>query len=193
MSDVHIIAGLGNPGETYERTRHNVGFMTVDRLSDRHGGGFRKGKGSYVETRISVGGAPVILVKPLTFMNLSGQAVQQVVQFYKVTDLDRLLVVVDDFHLPFGTLRLRPGGSAAGQKGLQSVMQSLATPTVPRLRIGIGTPRGNPANYVLTPFGKAEQADLPLILDHAADAVERTVSHGLTDAMNLYNKHLLDD
>ncbi|MDX9864187.1 MAG: aminoacyl-tRNA hydrolase [Anaerolineaceae bacterium] len=184
----YLIVGLGNPGREYRDTRHNVGFMAVDRFCEMQGVRLGKVKFQAIigETRIGV--EKVILAKPQTFMNLSGNAVASVVRFYKIA-LENVLVVHDDLDLPFGTLRLRPGGGAGGQKGLQSTIDRLGTQQFPRMRIGIGRPSGqmDAAAYVLQKFGSADQEELDMILRRAAEAIEIFVREGLDSAMNRFN------
>ena len=123
-------------------------------------------------------------------MNESGRAVQQVCQFYKIQKFSNLLVVLDDINLPFGTIRLRPGGTDGGQKGLRSILQTMGTSRIPRLRVGIGVPKGEASKYVLSKFSKKEQKLLPEIIETAADAVETFGTQGLEVAMNLFNRYL---
>ncbi len=190
MSEIvtYIIVGLGNPGRGYRENRHNLGFMVVDRLSLKLNIPMNKvqskalvGSGLYQESRF-------VLAKPQTYMNLSGQAVQGLVRFYKVP-LEQLLIAHDDLDLPFGTIRLRPGGGSAGQRGIASVIQSLGTPDFPRLRLGIDRPSGrmDAADYVLQDFTAGERDALSAILDRAADAVLEFASQGLEAAMNSFN------
>ncbi|NIW80042.1 MAG: aminoacyl-tRNA hydrolase [Calditrichae bacterium] len=185
-----VIIGLGNPGERYAKSRHNIGFMVVDRINERFSGNFKKGKGKFFLSKINIKGLPVLLIKPLTYMNLSGEAVQQVMSFYKTEDFSKILIVLDDFNLPFGTLRLRPGGSDGGQKGLASILQTLKTEQIPRLRIGIGGQIQDATNYVLASFNRQEQKQLPQIIDWAADAAESFVTTDIAATMNFYNRDL---
>jgi len=192
VSDVNpsifLIVGLGNPGREYRKSRHNVGFMLLDRLAERLGCAFSRvesralvAKGDYLENRL-------ILVKPQTYMNLSGQAASSLLRFYKVP-LENLLVIYDEVDLPLGILRLRPGGGSAGHKGMQSLIEKLGTQEFPRLRIGINRPPGRKeaADYVLQDFSKDEAQLMPEILDRAVDAVLTFVRGGIVEAMNLYN------
>lgn len=190
---MYLIIGLGNPGESYEQTRHNVGFMTVDKLNERYQGTFKKGKGAYVLSKVFINRTAVLLLKPLTYMNLSGQAVQHAARYFDITDLSRLLVILDDFHLPFGTVRLRPSGSAAGQKGLQSIINLMHTNQIPRLRIGIGNEFKNASSFVLSAFNRREQKFLPEIIDHGANAAEQFIQAGIETTMAEFNRNLLDD
>ena len=184
----YLIVGLGNPGREYKESRHNIGFMFADILAARLNVTFSRleskaliAKGQYREQRL-------ILAKPQTFMNLSGQAVSSLVRFYKVP-LDHLLVCYDDVDLPLGTIRLRPDGSSAGQKGMASIIERLGTDQYPRIRLGIGRPPGrmDAASYVLQDFSKQEQEELALVLARAADAALMFVTQGLNTAMNQYN------
>lgn len=183
-----LVIGLGNPGREYKETRHNVGFMVADRLAARMGASFGRLESKALVAKGELAGRRVILGKPQTYMNLSGQSVSSLVRFYKVS-LESLLVAYDDVDLPFGVLRLRPGGGSAGQKGMASIIQSLGGQNFSRLRIGIGRPPGRmeAADYVLQKFSRSEQEQLDEILDRAADAVQAFVTQGLEMAMNQYN------
>jgi len=189
MPDKYLIVGLGNPGREYRDNRHNVGFMTLDRLVARHKlTGFTKMQSRALITTGSVAGAAVILAKPQTYMNLSGQATGTLVRFYEVP-LERLLVCSDDIDLPLGTLRLRPEGGSAGQKGLESIIEHLGTKAFPRLRLGIGRPPGAKAaaGYVLRDF-KGEDLDIiNAALDRAVDAIEAFLREGIMLAMSRFN------
>jgi PTH1 family peptidyl-tRNA hydrolase len=185
---VHLIAGLGNPGREYRDTRHNIGFMVLDRLAGRLGERFARLESKSLVAKATHQGSRLILAKPQTFMNESGRAVGGLIRFYKVP-LDHVLVVYDDVDLPFGTLRLRPMGGSAGQKGMRSILEQIGTEELARLRMGIGRPPGkmDAAVYVLRPFSAAEVGLLPELLDRAADAVLVFVAEGLEKAMNTYN------
>ncbi len=185
-----IVFGLGNPGAEYEHTRHNIGFRVVDKLAERNSQKFTKGKGNYFQATFRLKNKKFLLIKPMTFMNESGRAVQQVCQFYKIQEFSNLLVVLDDINLPLGTIRLRPDGTDGGQKGLRSILQTMGTLRIPRLRIGIGFPKGEARKYVLSKFSKSEQKFLPEIIDTAADAVESFGLQGLDVTMNQFNKQL---
>ena len=196
---MYLIVGLGNPGVKYEKTRHNVGFMTVDQLNDRMGGKFVKGKGAYYISKVSHSSliTPVLLVKPITYMNKSGPAVRHVLDYYKISAWERLLIVLDDFNLPFGVLRLKPQGNAGGQNGLKSVIKSLDTNVITRLRFGIGNAHlqsGNDdRNFVLSGFNNQERKELPAMVEHAADAVECFLNDGVDTAMNRFNRNFLEE
>lgn len=184
----YLIVGLGNPGREYRESRHNIGFMVVDCLCFRMGISINRLQSKALTGTGKWEGRKIILVKPQTYMNLSGQAVMQLLRFYKLP-LENLLVIHDDLDLPLGILRMRPEGGAGGQKGLASIIESLGTRQFPRLRVGINRPPGrmSPADYVLQSFSKADQEALPFILQRAADAVQAFVVEGLQQAMNRFN------
>lgn len=189
MADRYLIVGLGNPGREYRANRHNAGFMLLDRLVERHKWmAFTKRQGKALITTGLLGQASLVLAKPQTFMNLSGQAVGALVHFYDVP-LERLLVVVDEIDLPLGTLRLRPDGGSAGHNGMRSIIEQLGTEVFPRLRLGVGRPPGAKAaaGYVLRDFRGEDLEIMNLTLDKAAEAVETFVHEGLVTAMNRYN------
>ncbi|MGF1469434.1 MAG: aminoacyl-tRNA hydrolase [Sandaracinaceae bacterium] len=184
---MHLLAGLGNPGPTYQRNRHNFGFLLVDRLaSDLDAPPLReKFKGEVAKTRVD--GEDVVLLKPMTFMNLSGESVRAAMAFYKIP-LARVLVFHDELDLPFGTVRLKEGGGAGGHNGLRSIIQHCGGPAFLRLRGGIGRPpRGRPESWVLSDFSPQESAELPDVLDHAARAARRVVTDGIRAAMNAFH------
>jgi len=184
VNEIRLVAGLGNPGREYLRTRHNIGFMVLDWLaaerqlpwefSDRWNAGWAK--------------SDVILVKPATYMNRSGEAVAALANFYKIAP-EETLVVLDDFALPLGRLRLRERGSAGGHNGLESVIEHLGTESVPRLRIGIGSaPIQGATDYVLGRFFEEEQPILEATIQRAANAVKCSIDKGLIAAMNQFNQ-----
>ncbi|MCS7030563.1 MAG: aminoacyl-tRNA hydrolase [Gloeomargarita sp. SKYG116] len=184
MSPLRLMVGLGNPGAKYERTRHNVGFMAVDALAGRWGLAWREKSqwhGWVAE------GQGIVLLKPNTYMNHSGQAVQAVCRWFKFTPRE-ILVIYDDLDLPFGRLRLRKQGSAGGHNGMKSIIAHLGTQEFPRLRIGIGRPVvGESAHYVLEPFSPEQQALLPRLLNEVVRVVELALREGLDQAMNIGN------
>jgi PTH1 family peptidyl-tRNA hydrolase len=190
---VKIVVGLGNPGARYARTRHNVGWMVVDRLADRAGWGGRgkaRDAASVVWGRYE--GLDLELVKPLTFMNESGAAVRKVLA-REHAPLEELLVVADDFALPFGRLRLRQAGSAGGHNGLRSIIGELGDQGFARLRVGIGEPGADAVDHVLATFSADERRHLDEILDAAADAVEDWARDGAARAANRWNPWRLAD
>ncbi|MFV2061902.1 MAG: aminoacyl-tRNA hydrolase [Chloroflexota bacterium] len=173
-----IVVGLGNPGSRYEKTRHNIGWMVLDRLADRTGSvGRVKARDGAATVRARVDGAELVLVKPTTYMNLSGQAVRKALARERVPMRD-LLVVVDDMALPFGRLRIKARGSAGGHNGLRSIISEMESEAFARLRIGIGAPTKGAVEHVLGDFASAEQGHLDLILDAATDAVTLWASDG---------------
>jgi peptidyl-tRNA hydrolase, PTH1 family len=184
---VKIVIGLGNPGPKYAETRHNVGWMVLDRLSDRAGiSGRGKERDAAVTVRGRLHDVDIALVKPLTFMNDSGIAVRKILARERAP-LDQMLVVVDDFALPFGRLRIRPDGTHGGHNGLRSIVAELETQRFARLRVGIGEPRRDAIDHVLSRFSSDERAQLPTFLDAAADAVETWAREGAPAAANLWN------
>ena len=182
-----IVVGLGNPGDQYAKTRHNIGWMVLDRIADRAGWA---GKGRTRDAAaIAMGryrGLDLTIVKPLTFMNESGLAVRKVLAREHAPLVD-LLVVADDFALPFGKLRFREGGGPGGHNGLGSIIHELSTEKFSRLRIGIGAPGRGFKDHVLTPFAPDERQRLDELLDAGADAVEEWVRHGTSKAANRFN------
>lgn len=183
-----LIVGLGNPGERYDRTRHNIGFMAVDHLAQRIGASFKSGRANCLLAEGSLEGQRVALAKPQTFMNLSGNSVSLLRSWYKL-ETQRILVIYDDLDLPFAKLRLRENGSAGTHNGMRSLVAQLATSQFPRLRIGIDRPPGkmDAADYVLARFSRDEEAVMPTLLDTVADACQLIVRQGMTAAMNRYN------
>jgi PTH1 family peptidyl-tRNA hydrolase len=186
-----LLVGLGNPGREYRETRHNAGFMVIDRLSEQLGFGLSRVQSKALIGQGKLGEARVILAKPQTYMNLSGQAVASLLRFYKLPH-SRLLVIHDDIDLPFGTIRMRPGGGSGGQKGLASIIQQLGTQEFPRLRVGVGRPSGrmDPADHVLQTFSPAERELLLAVLKTAVEASLSFVKDGLSQAMNQFNGEL---
>jgi len=184
---VKIVVGLGNPGTQYEATRHNVGWMVLDRLAERAGWtGRTRARDAAATVYGRYNGLDLMLVKPTTFMNLSGVAVRKVVARQRAP-LDDLLVVVDDFALPLGRLRLRERGSAGGHNGLRSIIGELGSQDFARLRVGIGEPGRNATNHVLSRFRPGEKQLVEQVVDAAADAVEDWARDGAARAANRWN------
>ena len=184
-----LVVGLGNPGEKYENTRHNVGFLTVDQLADRANVPVQKLKHRALTNTAEVGGVRVLLMKPVTYMNLSGEAVGEAARFYKIPP-DHVLVISDDVSLPIGKLRVRRGGSAGGHNGLKSIIQHLGTDQFPRLRLGVGEkprPDYDMADWVLGRLQGEDWKAMEAAVDRAADAVECVLAHGVDAAMNRFN------
>ncbi len=184
----YLIVGLGNPGREYAKTRHNIGFILVDVLAEAFGIRMMRVQSKAITGSGMVEGCKVILAKPQTYMNLSGESVSALMRFYKVP-LENLIVLHDDLDLPFATIRLRPGGGSAGQKGIASIIERLGTQTFARFRFGIGRPPGqmDPAAYVLQDFSKVEQAELKFISDRVVQAIKVFMTSGLDAAMNQFN------
>ncbi|MGB9341567.1 MAG: aminoacyl-tRNA hydrolase [Polyangiales bacterium] len=183
----HLIAGLGNPGPKYAGNRHNVGFMVVDELARRWGApSFRdKFKGEF--TKVALGDHDMVLLKPMTFMNLSGESVQAAMRFFKVP-VDQVLCVHDELDLEFGVVRIKVGGGTAGHNGLRSMVEHCGGPGFVRCRVGIGRPnRGRPEGYVLSDFNSLERVELGMVLELAADMAETSVREGPKRAMNRHH------
>jgi PTH1 family peptidyl-tRNA hydrolase len=184
---VKLIVGLGNPGPRYARNRHNVGYQCVERVAQQHGLAFGKVmfKAYIVSGRVD--GARVVLARPLTFMNLSGQAVRPLLRWYHVA-LSDLLVIYDDLDLPLGRIRVRQKGGSGGHKGMRSIVKALGTEDFPRLRIGIGRPaRGEPQDYVLSDFTSDELITMEDAYGRAVAAIVSFVTEGIAIAMNTAN------
>jgi PTH1 family peptidyl-tRNA hydrolase len=188
MENGRLVAGLGNPGAQYAATRHNAGFMVVDELFSRHGGTTwqEKWKGEFSRIRIGVG--PVVLLKPLTFMNLSGRSVARAAVFHQF-EPGSLVVVHDDLDLELGTVRVKVGGGTGGHKGLNSLKAELGSADFVRVRVGIGRPvHGTATEFVLQRFRPDEMPILTNVIARAADAVESVIEHGTNRAMNEFNQ-----
>jgi PTH1 family peptidyl-tRNA hydrolase len=191
-----LVVGLGNPGSKYDGTRHNVGFAAVDLLATRHGARWEsapRGIDAVIarrrSTSLTAGSGDLVIAKPVTFMNNSGLAVQPLMQFFKIAAPD-VLVIVDEVQLEIGRLRIRPDGSAGGHNGLKSVIASLGTEQVPRLRIGVGRgdDRRDLADHVLARFDPDERDTIADAIERAADAADLFVADGPAAAMNRYNR-----
>jgi PTH1 family peptidyl-tRNA hydrolase len=187
-----LIVGLGNPGREFKENRHNVGFMLIDRLSVRWDARNMKIQSKAIVIATRWDGRKLLLAKPQTYMNLSGTSVQGLLKFYKLP-LENLLVVHDDLDLPFGALRIRPGGGPGGQRGVEDIINRLGTQDYARLRIGIDRPPGrmDPANYVLQDFPSKDLIALSQVLDRAADSVQIWIKEGLNAAMNKFNGSII--
>jgi len=184
----YLLVGLGNPGREYQTDRHNYGFMLIDRIAVRLNARGLKVQSKAIVTSATYEDRKLILAKPQTYMNLSGQSIQGLAHFYKLP-LENMLVAYDDLDLPFGTIRLRPGGGPGGQRGVASTIEKLGTKDFARLRLGIGRPPGrmDPSAYVLQNFSRDELKSVSEILDRAADAALEFVMNGLDKAMNKFN------
>ena len=187
MSFSNLIVGLGNPGQEYRHTRHNIGFHVIDHLLDRHPNSLAQNLCRSIVWCQDLYRQSVVLAKPLTFMNHSGQAVGQLIDQYEVP-LEQILVIYDDLNLAFGTFRIRPSGSAGGQNGMKSIIHSLETTVFPRLRVGIGQPTTDSfIDHVLSDFSEDEADQLEGIIATAVDAVESFVQYGILATMNAFN------
>nr|WP_312578680.1 aminoacyl-tRNA hydrolase [Sedimentibacter sp.] len=184
---MYIIAGLGNPGKEYSGTRHNVGFDTIDCLAQKYNVSLNKLKFNSVYGEININGEKVMLVKPVTYMNRSGIAIAEIVNFYKIP-IENLIVIYDDIDIPPGTLRIRPHGSSGTHNGMKSIIYQLQDDKFPRLRIGIGrNPDMDLADYVLQKFSKEEREKIDSIIKSASDAVEEIIFKDLDSAMQKFN------
>jgi PTH1 family peptidyl-tRNA hydrolase len=191
MADTLLIAGLGNPGKQYENTRHNAGFMAVDAIAGKFGVGFSQWQGGKaVYAKVSAGGKTIYLLKPLTFMNLSGTAVSAFARFFKIPPQD-ILVIFDDMDIPLGAIRLRLKGSSGGQKGMKNIIEQFGTDNIPRLRLGIG-PKPDffqGYDFVLSKFSKEDIKLFQTALDNTLTAVDNIIAHGVEVAMNTANRN----
>jgi peptidyl-tRNA hydrolase, PTH1 family len=187
-----LIVGLGNPGQKYEMTRHNLGFMLIDRLFERAGGYRFRSESEALVAQVDCAGERALLVKPQTFMNLSGNAVRPLLDKYGESAPASLIVACDDVALPFGMLRIRGRGSAGGQKGLQSIIERIGSQDFPRLRLGIKPQHavGNLPDFVLSQIPKREHEQLEQMLDRAIGAIEAMIRNGVDQAMSLFNERV---
>ena len=195
MADaLRLVVGLGNPGTKYEGTRHNIGFMALERMASREGFSFRQqSKLHGLAAEHGIGESRLRLLMPQTYMNDSGRSIRAALDWFGFTP-EQLLVLVDDMDIPLGRLRLRAQGSAGGHNGLRSTIQHLGTQAFPRLRIGIGAPADNPAerrartvSHVLGPFSRGEQSEVDAVLDGVLEAIQRIQRQGLDRAGNWIN------
>ncbi|NGZ78133.1 aminoacyl-tRNA hydrolase [Saccharibacillus alkalitolerans] len=182
------IVGLGNPGKNYEKTRHNVGFMALDRLAQKHGISITQSKCKALVGEGMIGREKIVLIKPMTFMNLSGESVRAYMDYYKV-ELKDLIVVYDDLDTEVGRVRLRYQGSAGGHNGIKSIIQHTGTQTFDRVRMGISRPQNGMAvvDYVLAPFAKAEQPLLDEMIEKTCEAIEYSLDHTFEQTMARFN------
>lgn len=188
-SDMWLIAGLGNPGLQYEKTRHNAGFMAADRLAEKHGAQFNKHKSEAVYTDFKIGDNRILLVKPQTYMNNSGRAVSALLNFYKIPT-DRLIVMFDDITLDIGKLRLRRKGSHGGHNGIKDIIELTGTDEIMRIKIGVGERENRDydlKDWVLGKIPTEQMTDFNKALDRAALAAEEIIIRGIDSAMNKYN------
>lgn len=184
-----LVAGLGNPGEEYARTPHNLGFLVVDRLAEQHGIRINRKDSKALVGVGEIEGQPVMLAQPQTFMNLSGTALGPLTKKHGI-ELERVIVVYDELDLPWGAMRIKPKGSAAGHKGMLSVIAGLGTSDIVRVRLGIhpGHPIRDGAEYVLAPLGRQRLKELDELIGYAADAVRAIIAEGVEKAMTKFNR-----
>ncbi|HST19914.1 MAG TPA: aminoacyl-tRNA hydrolase [Blastocatellia bacterium] len=187
-----LIVGLGNPGREYEATRHNLGFMLIDRLSERAGFKRFRDESNAKVAEVTLARARVLLVKPQTYMNLSGGSVRPLLERYGEGDAANLIVASDEAALPFGMIRVRGRGSAGGQKGLKSIIERIGSQEFPRVRLGVKPdhPVSDLSSFVLSPIPKRDREALDHMLDRAADAVEAILIEGVERAMSLFNERV---
>ena len=182
-----LIVGLGNPGPEYARSRHNIGFLVIEELSHRSGRRITRRRFGTLFTEAELKGRPVVLIKPLSFMNASGRPVKEWVEATNLPQ-GRLLIIHDDIDLTFGRIKVVARGGHGGHKGVQSVQEEIGTAAFPRVRVGIGRPeKGGEVEFVLSPFDEGEGCVLQEFVGRAADAVEEVVARGVTSAMNRFN------
>lgn len=186
---MNIIVGLGNPGKKYENTRHNIGFMTVDYLADQFNIKINKIKHKALIGEGIIGGEKILLVKPQTYMNLSGRSVREILEYYKI-DINNLIVVYDDIDIDVGKIRIRKKGSAGTHNGMRSIIYDVQSDDFPRIRIGVGINRQfDLADYVLSSFSKEEKPLIETAVRNAAKAIELSLGKSIDAAMNEYNKN----
>ena len=185
---MYIIAGLGNPGKEYEKTRHNTGFMVIDKLAEKYNIEIVKEKHKSLIGMGVIEGEKVVLVKPQTFMNLSGEAIREVMSFYK-EELSNFIVAFDDIDLPIGTIRIKERGSAGTHNGVKSLVHELRSQEFKRIKVGIGTPNGKTdlIGHVLGKFSAEEMDNINKSTDDAVEAVRTIIKDGISKAMNSYN------
>lgn len=183
---MYIIAGLGNPGSKYENTRHNMGFKAIDAMASEFGIDVNRAKFKGLIGEGRIGSEKVILLKPQTYMNLSGQSVREIMNFYKIPE-ENLIVIYDDFDLPIGSIRVRKSGGPGTHNGMKSVVQELGSRNFPRVRVGIGSSDGSTIQFVIGKVGKDEQQILNEAAEAAASAAADIIRIGIENAMNIHN------
>ncbi len=189
---MYLIVGLGNPGQKYEHTKHNMGFDVVEELIERHRIGYSGTDMKAMYGKGMINGEKVIVIKPMTYMNLSGEAVQQFLHYYKIDPESEMLVIYDDIDLEPGQLRIRKKGSAGGHNGMKNIISCIGTDQFPRVRVGVGAkPQGwDLADYVLAPFGREERKLVDAAIKDAADAAELIIGGEIDKAMNRFNRKI---
>ena len=189
---MHAIFGLGNPGRRYMETRHNIGFIIIDQMAVKYQVPFKAGKGDYYFCEIREDNRRVLLVKPTTYMNHSGRCVAQILKYFPV-NIQEILIVYDDFHLPFGTIRFRNRGSDGGHNGINSIIFELQTDQFDRLRFGIGDVFENATEHVLTKFTGPEKRALDKLVTVSGEGITSWINYGIETTMNKYNGSYLED
>ncbi len=186
-----LIAGLGNPGLKYERTRHNIGWLVIDALAQKHGKTFKPGKGMWLETEIKIRRDSVLLIKPTTYMNASGEAIKKLINTHKLP-AERVIAIVDEYNFPVGKVHIKSGGSDGGHNGITSIIEELGTMDFWRMRCGIGKnfPPGGMVEYVLANFASYETEELNAMITRACDSLEFFISAGAARAMQKINAGL---
>jgi PTH1 family peptidyl-tRNA hydrolase len=185
---MYLIAGLGNPGRDYEQTRHNVGFNVLEYFAGQNNININKIKFKALYGEGFIGSEKVLLLKPQTYMNLSGESILDAVQFYKL-EMDKLIVIYDDISLPLGRIRIRPSGSDGGHNGMKSIIYLLGKNNFPRLRVGIGAPEYNMIDHVIGRFSNEESRIMDDVYKVASDAVAAIINNGIQTSMNRYNSY----
>jgi len=185
---MYLVAGLGNPGREYERTRHNVGFLVADELARRFGVSVWKTEFKSYKAESYFNNEKIVLLKPLTYMNLSGEALREVVRYYKI-DIENVIVIHDELDIRFGRVKVKSGGGSAGNKGIESIIHLLGTRDFQRIRVGIGKPLGGKeiVSHVLSKFASDEKEELEEIIITAADAAIEILKNGINSALNKFN------
>lgn len=184
---MYIIAGLGNPGKEYSKTRHNVGFDVIDNIADKYNVSLNKLKFNSIYGEVNIDGNKIILVKPVTYMNRSGIAISEILNFYKI-NIENLIVVYDDIDISLGSIRIRPHGSSGTHNGMKSIIQSLGSDKFPRIRIGVGkNNRIDLAEYVLSKFTNEERIEIDNTVEAASDASIDIIKNGIDNAMQKFN------
>lgn len=181
-----LIVGLGNPGKEYEKTRHNIGFEAIDYIANKYNIDVNRAKFKGVCGEGFIGSEKVILLKPTTYMNLSGESIREVVNFYKLSEED-IVVLYDDISLEVGRMRIREKGSAGGHNGIKSIIANLGCDVFPRIKIGVGQPKGNLVSHVLGRFAKEEEELLESVIEASAEAIKVIMADSTKDAMNKFN------
>lgn len=183
---MYLVVGLGNPGKEYENTRHNVGFDVLDLLCDKYNIDMNriKFKGIYGEGKIE--DKKVIFLKPMTFMNLSGESVKEVCDFYKIPNKN-IIVVYDDISLEVGRIRIRKSGSAGGHNGIKNIICNISTDIFPRIKVGVGAPRGDLVSHVLGKFSSGDRLEVEKVFNAAIEAIKCIITNGTCEAMNSFN------